>query len=41
MCHFRRQCKNPKKKNEDNSANAVTKDVQDALLLAVDNPLED
>ena len=27
MCHFRRQYKNPKKKNEDNSANAVTKDV--------------
>ena len=35
--HFRRQCKSPKKKNEDDSANAVTKEVQDALLLAVDS----
>ena len=26
-CHFRRQCKSPKKKNEDNSANAVTEEV--------------
>ena len=26
-CHFRRQCKSPKKKNEDDSANAVTKEV--------------
>ncbi|RVW12059.1 Retrovirus-related Pol polyprotein from transposon TNT 1-94 [Vitis vinifera] len=33
--HFKRQCKSPKKKNEDDSANAVTKEVQDALLLAV------
>ena len=41
MCHFRRQYKNPKKKNEDNSANAVTKDVQDALFLVVDSPLND
>ena len=39
-CHFRNQCKSPKKKNEDNSANATTEEVQDALLLAVDNPLE-
>ena len=39
--HFRRQCKSPKKKNEDNSANAVTKKVHDALLLAVDSPLDD
>ena len=28
-------------KNEDDSANAVTEEVQDALLLAVDNPLDD
>ena len=40
-CHFRRQCKSPKKKNEDDSANAVTEEVQDALLLAVDSPLDD
>ena len=39
--HFRRQCKSPKKKNEDDSANAVTEEVQDALLLAVDSPLDD
>ena len=25
--HFRRQCKSPKMKNEDDSANAVTKEV--------------
>ncbi|RVW18807.1 Retrovirus-related Pol polyprotein from transposon TNT 1-94 [Vitis vinifera] len=35
------QCKSPKKKNEDDSANAVTEEVQDALLLAVDSPLDD
>ncbi|RVW17179.1 Retrovirus-related Pol polyprotein from transposon TNT 1-94 [Vitis vinifera] len=35
--HFKRQCKSPKKKNEDDSANAVTEEVQDALLLAVDS----
>ena len=39
--HFRRQCKSPKKKNEDDSANVVTEEVQDALLLAVDSPLDD
>ncbi|RVW20652.1 Retrovirus-related Pol polyprotein from transposon TNT 1-94 [Vitis vinifera] len=39
--HFKRQCKSPKKKNEDDSANAVTEEVQDALLLAVDSPLDD
>ena len=33
--HFRRQCKSPKKKNEDDSANVVTEEIQDALLLAV------
>ena len=35
------KCKSPKKKNEDDSANAVTKEIQDALLLAVDNPFDD
>ncbi|RVX02202.1 Retrovirus-related Pol polyprotein from transposon TNT 1-94 [Vitis vinifera] len=39
--HFKRQCKSPKKKNEDDSANAITEEVQDALLLAVDSPLDD
>ena len=39
--HFRRQCKSPKKKNGDDSANAVTEEVQDALLLVVDCPFED
>ena len=39
--HFRRQCKSPKKKNENDSANAVTEEIQDALLLAVDSPLDD
>ena len=39
--HVRRQCKSPKKKNEDDSANAVTEEVHDALLLAVDSPLDD
>ncbi|RVW88928.1 Retrovirus-related Pol polyprotein from transposon TNT 1-94 [Vitis vinifera] len=39
--HFKRQCKSLKKKNEDDSANAVTEEVQDALLLVVDSPLDD
>ena len=39
--HFRRQCKSPKKKNEDDSANVVTEEIQDSLLLAVDSPLDD
>ncbi|RVW58633.1 Retrovirus-related Pol polyprotein from transposon TNT 1-94 [Vitis vinifera] len=39
--HFKRQCKSPKRKNEDDSANAITEEVQDALLLAVDSPLDD
>ena len=39
--HFRNQCKSPKKKNRDDFANAVTEEVQDALLLAVDSPLDD
>ena len=39
--HFRNQCKSPKKKNGDDSANTVTKEIQDALLLAVDSPLDD
>ena len=39
--HFRRQCKSPKKKNEDDSANAITEEVQDALLFVIDSPLDD
>ncbi|KAL6351305.1 hypothetical protein AAG906_035097 [Vitis piasezkii] len=39
--HFKRQCKSPKKKNEDDSANVVTEEVQDALLLAMRCPLND
>ena len=39
--HFRRQCKSPKKKNEDDSANVVTEDIEDALLLVVDSPFDD
>ena len=39
--HFRNQCKSPKKKNGDDSANVVTEEIQDALLLAVNSPLDD
>ena len=39
--HFRRQCKSPKKKNKDDSANVVTEEVHDTLLLAVDSLLDD
>ena len=39
--HFRRQCKSPKKKNENDSTNAITEEIQDALLLAIDSPLDD
>ena len=39
--HFMRQCKSLKKKNEDDSANAVTEEVHDALLLAVNSPLDE
>ncbi|WJZ95341.1 hypothetical protein VitviT2T_014117 [Vitis vinifera] len=39
--HFSRQCKSLKKKNEDDSDNAVIEEVHDVLLLAVDSPLDD
>ena len=39
--HFKRHCKSPKKKNDDDSTNAVTYEVQDALLLTGGNPLDD
>ena len=38
--HFKRHCKSPKK-NDDDPANAVTEEVQDALLLAIDSPFDD
>ena len=39
--HFKRHCKSHKKKNDDDSANVVTDEVHDALLLVVDSPLDD
>ena len=39
--HFKRHCKIPKKKNNDDSTNSLTDEVQDALLLVVDSPLDD
>ena len=39
--YFRRQCKSPKKKNEDDFANTVTEEVHDALLLVVDIQVDD
>ena len=39
--HFRNQYKSPKKNNVDDSTNAVTEEIHDALLLAVDSPLND
>ena len=41
MGHFRRQFKSLKKKNEDDYANVVIEKVYDALLLAIDSPLND
>ena len=38
---FERHYKSSKKKNDDDFANAVTDEVQDTLLLAVDSPLDD
>ena len=39
--HFKRHCKSPKKKSDDDSTNAITDEVQDTLLLAVNTPLDD
>ena len=39
--YFRRQCKSPKKKNENDFANTVTEEVHDALLLVVDIQVDD
>uniref|UniRef100_A0A2N9GIS0 Retrovirus-related Pol polyprotein from transposon TNT 1-94 n=1 Tax=Fagus sylvatica TaxID=28930 RepID=A0A2N9GIS0_FAGSY len=38
--HIRKNCWELKKKNENDSANVVTEEVHDALLLSVDNPIE-
>jgi hypothetical protein len=38
--HFKRNCKELKNKTENDSANVVTEDVHDALLLSVDSPIE-
>lgn len=38
--HIKKNCKNPKK-TENDSANVVTEEVQDALLLAVHSPVDD
>ena len=39
--HFKRHCENPKKNDDDAAANAVTDEVHDALLFAIDNPFDD
>ena len=38
--HIKKNCRNPKKTDND-SANVVTEEVQDALLLAVHSPVDD
>ena len=38
---IKKHCKSLKKKNDDDSANAVTYEVQDALFLTVNSPLDD
>uniref|UniRef100_A0A2N9ESU1 CCHC-type domain-containing protein n=1 Tax=Fagus sylvatica TaxID=28930 RepID=A0A2N9ESU1_FAGSY len=38
--HIRKNCWELKKKNENDSANVVTEEVHDALLLSVDSPIE-
>ena len=39
--HFKRHYKSPNKKNDDDSTNVVINEVQYALLLAVNSPLDD
>ena len=39
--HFKRHCKSPKKKNNDDSTDTVTDEVQDALLHAVVSLFDD
>ena len=39
--HFKRHCENPKKNDDDAAGNAVTDEVHDALLFAIDNPFDD
>lgn len=39
--HFKKNCREPqKKRNENDAANAVTDELQDALLLSVDSPID-
>jgi hypothetical protein len=38
--HYKRNCRELKKKNENDSANVVAEEVQDALLLSVDSPVD-
>uniref|UniRef100_A0A2N9GAT4 Integrase catalytic domain-containing protein n=1 Tax=Fagus sylvatica TaxID=28930 RepID=A0A2N9GAT4_FAGSY len=38
--HIQKNCIESKKKNENDSANVVTEEVHDALLLSVDNPID-
>lgn len=40
FCHFKRNCKNPKKIKND-ALNVVAEEVQDALLLVIHNPIDD
>ena len=38
--HYRRNCKESKSKNNNESVNAATENVQDALLLSADSPMD-
>jgi len=38
--HFKKNCKEPRKKTVNDSANVVTGEVYDALILSVDSPLD-
>jgi hypothetical protein len=38
--HFKKKCKEPRKKTWNDSANIVTKEVYDALILSIDTPLD-
>ncbi len=38
--HIRKNCIELKKKNENDSANVMTEEMHDALLLSVDNPID-
>ena len=38
--HYKKNCREPRKENENEFANTVTEEVHDALLLYVDSPLD-